>query len=53
MMFSLEGSIWQFGPFVRYWNINQSQVTITPDNQGWVEPKNKRLQIGAALKATW
>jgi len=54
MMFSLEGSIWQFGPFVRYWNINQSEITnVGPNNVGFVEPENKRLQIGAALKATW
>jgi len=48
-----QGYSWQFGPFVRYWDIADSNVTTTPDGQGWIEPKNNRLQVGLALRALW
>lgn len=41
---------WQVGPFVRYWHINQSDTTTAPDGSQWVEPRNERLQYGAALR---
>jgi len=41
---------WQVGPFFRYWNIQQSNTVVTSDGSAWVEPKNNRLQAGAALK---
>lgn len=44
------GAGWQFGPFFRYWNIPDSDVTIDPNGDAWIEPKNKRLQAGATLK---
>lgn len=51
MMFGKEsnGYGWQFGPFVRYWNIKESD----PDRHGgvsWVEPRNIRLQAGLGVK---
>jgi len=36
---------WQVGPFIRYWNINNSTV-----NDGYYEPKNNRVQAGVALR---
>jgi hypothetical protein len=39
------GRGWQFGPFVRYWDIPDSEV-----NGGFLEPENTRLQAGANLK---
>lgn len=38
------GRGWQLGPFVRYWDIPDSDV----DN-GFIEPENTRLQLGAKL----
>ena len=39
------GRGWQFGPFVRYWDIPDSKV-----DAGFIEPENTRLQAGAKLK---
>jgi len=44
---------WEVGPFVRYWNIKDSDVTTAPDSSQWIEPANTRWQIGAALRALW
>ena len=48
------GNGWEFGPFVRYWHVNNSDVSTTapaPDgNRHWIEPNNSRLQVGAKLK---
>lgn len=49
-----DGRGWQFGPFVRYWHFDDSDVAHTPpagpDNAtDWIEPKNSRLQLGAEL----
>lgn len=41
---------WQAGPFFRYWHFNQSDVTIAPNGTAWAEPKNTRLQYGAAVR---
>lgn len=39
------GRGWQFGPFVRYWDIPDSKV-----DAGFIEPENTRIQAGANLK---
>ena len=47
------GTGWQFGPFVRYWAINDSNADNfqTPTGPGaGIEPKNTRLQLGTKLK---
>ena len=44
---------WEFGPFVRYWNVKDSNVVTAPNGSQWVEPQNDRLQIGIALKVFW
>ncbi len=42
-----DGSGWQFGPFFRYWDIDDSD----PDySAGAFEPYNTRLQLGTKLK---
>jgi hypothetical protein len=42
--------IWEIGPFVRYWDIPESDVTADAANRFWVEPDNQRLQAGLTLK---
>lgn len=44
------GSGWEFGPFLRYWDVPDSDTTTDPASNVWVEPENSRLQAGAALK---
>ena len=39
------GKGWQFGPFVRYWDIPNSDA-----DGGFIEPENTRLQAGAKMK---
>lgn len=41
------------GPFIRYWKFDDSNISIDPAGNGWVEPENWRSQIGLALKAVW
>ena len=44
---------WEFGPFVRYWHFNNSDIDTTaptPSGNLWMEPDNNRLQVGAKLK---
>lgn len=43
----------QAGPFIRYWRFENSDVTIDPNGNGWIEPKNTRTQVGMELKAVW
>ena len=49
----------QFGPFIRYWHVQESDsVTYLDVNTGLpvldvYEPKNDRTQIGAALRVLW
>lgn len=40
---------WQAGPFVRYWNIQDSSI----DYNGFYEPHNTRLQTGIAARLNW
>jgi len=47
------GHGWEFGPFVRYWNIKDSDIATAPDASQWIEPANTRLQAGLALKVLW
>jgi hypothetical protein len=35
----------EFGPFVRYWNIDDSEV-----KSGFFEPENETVEAGLALK---
>jgi len=47
------GSGWEFGPFIRYWHFNNSDIDTTlptPQGNQWVEPDNNRIQAGAKLK---
>jgi len=53
------GKGWEFTPFVRYWNINDSDPTYALSGingmgqqtvGGFVEPHNSRVQAGAKLK---
>ena len=47
------GSGWAFGPFIRYWHVNSSNVATsppTPQGNQWIEPDNNRLQFGAEVK---
>lgn len=46
---SSDGRGWQFGPFIRYWDIEDSNVDLNASG-AWVEPRNTRLQAGAKLK---
>lgn len=50
---SLQHFSWQFGPFVRYWNVDDSDTTYDRHGIGWLEPQNTRRQIGAALRLQW
>lgn len=43
----------QCGPFFRYWNVNNSAVTVDPVGRGWIEPKNNRTTYGVALRILW
>jgi hypothetical protein len=48
-----DGNGWQFGPFIRYWDIADSdEDTInTPSGlRGAMEPQNTRLQLGTKFK---
>lgn len=40
----------EFGPFIRYWDIDESKVTTDSSSRQWIEPKNTRLQMGASLR---
>lgn len=40
---------WQFGPFVRYWDVPDSELDFNGTGGG-MEPRNTRLQTGAKLK---
>jgi len=47
---------WEAGPFVRYWNIKDSDLShwATQNASGaGEEPSNTRLQLGAALRVMW
>ena len=50
------GSVeWEFGPFVRYWSIDNSQsTTVTDPDTGseikFIEPENTTLQTGLSLR---
>ncbi|MEI7670078.1 MAG: hypothetical protein WCJ33_08355, partial [Pseudomonadota bacterium] len=46
------GVTWKVGPFVRYWDIKDSESNCTIGVCG-LEPKNTRLQYGAALRMSW
>lgn len=43
---------WQFGPFVRYWGIDDSDVDTVGGTQAgsYIEPENTRTQVGAAFR---
>jgi hypothetical protein len=44
------GFAWQIGPFVRYWNIKDSDVVTS---NLLMTPQNERMQTGLALRVTW
>lgn len=45
------GSGVEFGPFVRYWWVGDSDPeTDSVSTQNFIEPENSRLQLGAALR---
>jgi len=47
------GLSWQFGPFFRYWKIEDSETQTSPKGLKVYEPRNTRMQIGASVKAIW
>lgn len=47
------GFTWQAGPFVRYWHVNNSDMTCDDINGCGYEPKNTRTQYGAEVKLLW
>jgi hypothetical protein len=49
LMFGRDG--WEAGPFVRYWNIKDSDITCDSLGNCGLEPRNDRIQIGADLRA--
>jgi len=36
-------------PFIRYWNIKDSETTTDPGGTPWIEPKNNSTEIGIML----
>jgi len=40
-------------PFVRYWDIDNSNVTVDPDGDGWIEPANETVEAGVRLTVEW
>jgi hypothetical protein len=42
--------LWEAGPYFRYWDIKNSDVFVGPDGDGWIEPHNTRLQVGAQAR---
>lgn len=47
---------WEIGPFVRYWDVDDSDPDTIPSgfNAGtYIEPENTRTQVGAALRVTF
>lgn len=38
-----------FGPYVKYWNIKDSEVATDSFGRQWIEPKNRSTEIGGAL----
>jgi hypothetical protein len=49
-----QGRGFEFGPFLRYWHVANSNTGTTPPagphgDTAWVEPQNSRLQVGAKL----
>jgi hypothetical protein len=36
-------------PFIRYWNIKNSEITVDPLGRSWIEPKNNSTEIGIML----
>ncbi len=45
------GSGFEFGPFVRYWYIDDSNPNTDRFGTTWIEPENTRLQLG--MTARW
>ena len=41
---------WQFGPFIRYWHIKNSDIFVAPSGAAGLEPDNTRVQVGAKLR---
>lgn len=39
-----------FGPFVRYWDIGESKLSVIAPGVGGIEPHNKTLEAGATLR---
>jgi hypothetical protein len=44
---------WQFGPYIRFWEVKDSNITFDSSGTGWLEPENTRLQYGLAAKILW
>lgn len=46
-----QGSGFEFGPFVRYWYVDDSENEFEPvSGLTFIEPENTRLQLGATLR---
>ena len=44
------GNGFEFGPFVRYWDIDDSELENDSLGNTWQEPANTRLQLGATVR---
>lgn len=44
---------WQFGPFIRYWKVNQSKNEYTTGGTPVYQPAYTDMQVGLALRALW
>lgn len=38
-------------PFIRYWNIKDSEITTDPAGRSWMEPKNNSTEFGVKFAA--
>ncbi len=43
----------ELGPFVRFWDVQDSNTYVAPDASEWDEPHNTRLQIGFTVRALY
>ncbi|WP_353684556.1 hypothetical protein V4D30_01835 [Thermodesulfovibrio sp. 3907-1M] len=42
-----------FGPYVKYWNVKDSEVAYDSLGRGWLEPRNHSTEVGGALTVSF
>jgi len=40
-------------PFIRYWNIEDSEITADPEGRLWIEPENHSIEYGLSFKFSY